>query len=1200
MPKSSYPNKIDSSVELPIVRNNVTEINAEVINSLRDAIIQIEKTLGINPHGVSSVSDRMSSSLDLSGEIRREALDKAGVLYGPVTNESVSRLAGIEESKLRLDFPTRLIQSEVSLLKAELESFILIIEEVSAKLSSHLNVLASSRHTSDNIHVNSIATAGANTATNGFDGGPLSDVLSDIYNGHIGFSGTVAQDNKSHSASQIYFDNANVTDVIVSTNLQGAVEDLADSKAESLKTSLFSTSSNGVVRQSKYFDVVNNIDGKLKLDYTYVSYSAGSLQSQVIYITTPVAPLYDISKFDMVELTSGENEEDDKKYIILDFEIISGLLYSVTILGGTKNNSAAASRIRILKNPYQYSNLNAYNTTVRPRYNRTNTPDIIISNPNAATIITKNISAEKINSFYAFIGLEVDSVKYNVPIYNSLRGSTNTLDEIILNINEYFSDNKIPVFAYKYRDVSCYEIALSHIIPSWIDSTVNRYLKIVTADSADASSQFGVSDILDEEIYGNYGNSILINGNKIDDNSSILTYLGSDLELEISTNNILFNVLNPISEGIKVGNLCYIEDNGLYRIKEVNDSSITLDDQGSLFSVDIADEKRVFIYKSTVSLEEFEFSEIVGTNGSIMLDIFMTESLEYGVHMRASIEGDLKTGSFNGILFDISKGYLIDESIKVSIDIAGSITTFDGLLTSDSVQLYSDGEYIIKSPGGSNFLKMKAIGEPPLSSNISVMVNGFSELPYNLIHLSRCLYSTSFGFVIGESNIGVPSVTDKRPSGTLNEVNISPSIIEKYISGPRSELRSDGVASGLEFSLSNIDSTSCLLTVGSGFYYNSGARYKFNGIENLPITHDGSNFYIVFDREGCLRVGSEILDPIGSGYISPFYGDRVVYLSYMIIESASSIKEIDLRKNISFIDKKINQIIVASESGAGHFTSVKKAVDYARYYKKFNVSESIPSILIKNGVYEIDETIILDFDIQISGSGPLTILKHSDTLLSTGTNEEILLNDYNSAMFLIGSDDTSTANQSSDLFYGVKIENLTCKYSDLFSTMSSSNFNSYFLITQGLATADDILSFKFNNIIFEGSSSMSESKSQTTPLDGERQIIPILIGVASDLIALPPSDFGSISVSNCTFRYMGSGWATLGAVISKAGTYNIRDCNIYGNTIKKASPNANAITSGDYIIFNISTNYTMSGYTFGSPVFLTLLNTSVVSNVLSE
>ena len=1202
MPKSSYPNKIDSSVELPIVRNNVTEINAEFINSLRDAIIQIEKTLGINPQGNSTVSERISSVIDQSGEIRKEAFDKAGVIYGPITNDVISKVAAIEESKLRLDFPTRLIQSEVTLLKTELENFINIIEEISAKLSSHINTLSESRHNTNNISVSTLSNTASDTSTSGFAGGSLTEALEDIYNKHILFSGSATQASNSHNASQVYFNNSSVSDLIQTTDVQTAIETLADQKTNSLKTNVFHTNANGIIRKAKYFDLINNVDGKLKLDFTSVSYSATTSQRQVITLITPTATLYEIEKFDILEISSGVSEEDDKQYLIVDFEVTTELL-SVTILGGTKNDSGVNSQIRILKNPYEYSNENAYNTVVRPRYNRTNTPDIIVAHPNSATIITQNIAVEKISTTKANIGLEIDGTSYDIPIYNPARGTTNTLDEIIFNFNEYCSDNKIPVFAYKYRDISCNEIAISHIIPTWLDSSVNRYIKATLASSNDASSEFGISNLIDVEIYGNYGNAVLINGNIISDNNSFITYSDSDLSLVIGGNTILFSVLNPIAEGIKIGNLCYVEGNGLYRVSLVLEDRIILDDQGDTFSSALSENDRVFIYKGTVSLEELEFSEIVGPDGSLILDIFMTENLEYGYNIRATIESSLINSSFYGIIKDISKNYLTSGTDIISISSSGLVTVNDGVSTSSGDQIYSSGEYIIRTPSGSSFYKLEALNGPLLTTSLSVNINGFDELPENLIHLSRCVYSTSFGFIIGDSSFGIPTLTDKRPSGTLNEVNVSSSLIEKYITGPRSELRDDGTLSGLDFYITGNTTTNCLLSINPGFYYNSGIRYKFDGIENLPVVHDGTSFYVAFDKNGCLKVGNEISDPIGSGMISPFYGDKVTYLAYMIVRTGGSIVEVDLRKNISFIDKKIDQIIVAKESGAGHFTDVKDAVNYARYYKMFNKSDYIPSILIKNGTYEINERIILDFDVEISGSGPSTVLVQGNDIVSSSFTEEMLSLNYLSAMFLIGSDNDALANQSLNINNGIRITNMKLKTSNDYDSATNSNFNFFILITQGIIDNEETKIFKFDNIVFEGSSSMLETDDNTSGLlNGVRQIIPIGFGLASDSPGISPTIYGNLMVESCIFRYVGSGWTTIGGIISKAGSYTIKDISIFGNIIKNASPANSRVSTGEYNIFDSSVNYSMSGFTYPtlSSVTLTMENISVAGNALAD
>ena len=67
--KSKYPNQIDTSAEVPVVRDGITEISSDFFNSLRSAIIQIEKTLGVNPQGAVglTVGDRISNALDASG-----------------------------------------------------------------------------------------------------------------------------------------------------------------------------------------------------------------------------------------------------------------------------------------------------------------------------------------------------------------------------------------------------------------------------------------------------------------------------------------------------------------------------------------------------------------------------------------------------------------------------------------------------------------------------------------------------------------------------------------------------------------------------------------------------------------------------------------------------------------------------------------------------------------------------------------------------------------------------------------------------------------------------------------------------------------------------------------------------------------------------------------------------------------------------
>lgn len=58
-----YPNGIDDSTTLPLVFDNITEVTADTVNRLRDAIVSVEQSLGINPQGTYTVTGGVSARL---------------------------------------------------------------------------------------------------------------------------------------------------------------------------------------------------------------------------------------------------------------------------------------------------------------------------------------------------------------------------------------------------------------------------------------------------------------------------------------------------------------------------------------------------------------------------------------------------------------------------------------------------------------------------------------------------------------------------------------------------------------------------------------------------------------------------------------------------------------------------------------------------------------------------------------------------------------------------------------------------------------------------------------------------------------------------------------------------------------------------------------------------------------------------------
>jgi hypothetical protein len=130
MGRSSYPEQLDTDLEIPRVDNNVTEIGGDSINALRDAVFGIQETLGISPQGnAPSLADRIASVIDSNGNIKSSALESAGLVSLPINNSHIGTNAGITESKLSLDFST-------SSLNSRLNSFLTDITALEASFNA--------------------------------------------------------------------------------------------------------------------------------------------------------------------------------------------------------------------------------------------------------------------------------------------------------------------------------------------------------------------------------------------------------------------------------------------------------------------------------------------------------------------------------------------------------------------------------------------------------------------------------------------------------------------------------------------------------------------------------------------------------------------------------------------------------------------------------------------------------------------------------------------------------------------------------------------------------------------------------------------------------------------------------------------------------------------------------------------------------
>ena len=402
--------------------------------------------------------------------------------------------------------------------------------------------------------------------------------------------------------------------------------------------------------------------------------------------------------------------------------------------------------------------------------------------------------------------------------------------------------------------------------------------------------------------------------------------------------------------------------------------------------------------RSCAPITELDFLE---PSSSILVDVFADDDLNIHYYKRADISGEIFDSNIYVIVTDISKGFIgLDSEYTLTVKNDGNafLTNNVTLDVGEEVFVGSTGLHKVFSENKMEFITISVLvpdeSSPVFGSGThSLTIIGQEELPPSVYTISRCTFSPEFGIVIddlsaGLGEIGAPSVIDKRKSGTVDDTIISESFIERYIWGPRNDLRSNGVVQGSlvsDFIETSAGSGIAQIDISPGIAVVNGSRFEYLGDIELPYDYSGgstNNFYVGINNHGCVVIGNEVDKTGGTDYVSPFSYETVLHLAYIDVDGSigSSGKIYDLRFFIDRIDYKLSkEIIVSHNQNYGHFTNLESAINYCRLYSKIYKDLSSPGIFIKEGTYEVDGVIKLDFDISIKGSGPNTIIKRSSS-----------------------------------------------------------------------------------------------------------------------------------------------------------------------------------------------------------------------------
>jgi len=515
----------------------------------------------------------------------------------------------------------------------------------------------------------------------------------------------------------------------------------------------------------------------------------------------------------------------------------------------------------------------------------------------------------------------------------------------------------------------------------------------------------------------------------------------------------------------------------------------------------------------------------VAIDGLLLIDTFMTDSGDINYVKRADMIGHLEDVGFQATVTDLSKGFITDGdefSLTIGADGMAFLQQSPAGPPGEEVFVGSTGKHKVFSEDKFNYVILDVVADnlPALAKTMSI--EGGSEIQDDVMHLSRIVYSTKFGFILGSTSEhpAIPVIVNKRTTGTVDDTIISENLLERYIQGPRNELRGSGIIRDLDIKeiTDNGDNKTCSIDVNPGVGVINGVRVEYLGINNLFFDYTNATlinipgiaehyiFYVAIDGKGCLLVAPEI--EVSGKWISPFFNQNVAHIARITISKdwVSEPGVRDLRLFVDHLDyKAIGNITVANDQRFGHFTDIEKAVVYARTFSKIFPNMVRPSIFIKEGEYEVSKHITIDFDVKISGSGPGTVIKRSESYPLTGTTMLYDNNWDHDAIFKLGFNGTV-----SDINIGVTLENLAFRG---VANQVAGRFGTVIKIVNNINIGNSSHAvFNLNNLRFIAH---EDYESGAGASDAGPNEFPIHIG------RLANGTYQNILINNCYFNGMG-------------------------------------------------------------------------------
>lgn len=962
---SDYPKKIDGSASLPLVRNNIVEAGADTINKIREAVINIERALGIEPQGAMlSLSDRISKSIDENGEIKNSAISKLNVISGPIVNSDVDQAAKISESKLDLDYSTQYLKSEIISLISEVSHLVLQISNIKSSLEVHIS--GSGAHKASSIDVDYIAvsnTSSSNlTASNNLQG-----FLSNFINSHVSFSGGATLSSKSHTSDQIYADTT-LIDGVEGENLQEVIESLANKDAGSYENIIHNYigshyPKSSVVGSRGATDEVSDRD--IKVSFNTYNGNSGEKGSEVFI---PDGDELSASLGDFILV-------DDQKYIISQINYSSGKSVSSIFADGFYPSRSQTIFTNFIYKKKDDSNEFGLNISRIRKTSGSPLEIFQIVNPYSATISAENTPRYGDMLLSNTLTIETDIQTYNISYSNK-----SNIFDLAVELNDFCISNGFPIL---FSQSKGFLIVSNLIIKS------SSYLKIV---SNGFEQLLGFSP--SENIFGKEKRNIVIGRKEYKGLKNIAT----DIPVRVSGSSIISLGEPFYSYGINTGtsfiinNLRYFVDsisgNNILYSGSLSDGNYTLtayDDSmyiGSVFG------------KRTVA-------NIVQHQGSIYYP-YLSQDRTLNIH--SVVDYNIPYSAQTALVsVEILNMFPENELIEGSIDYDSNTGLFfylEGL----KKRYFSSQKIIV---GSKNKVVIEILDASGLRSFLSSPYQ--SQIQVNSIYKNDFLILGSVNY---EANGNIRSLKSFSLGGYLDYSDLSSEYIETEGSYRR-KIHKNRVLDGISVLSKSVNSDKYEVEISSGTILVNG---KFVDIASQIVTSDllassNTKVYISCTFDGIVSISAagsncEFNLPISENI-------PLILLEYI----SSTLYSTNMSKyHVDYFNGTSDCIYVA-EDGSGHCSTLKDAIYLAKKYEEA-FDKKITSILFSSGIFKVqyydtsangdlslayDNGLLIDFPINIIGQGDSTVFD-----FDVGSPSESIRGNRAGYFHILGPDTTSS------------------------------------------------------------------------------------------------------------------------------------------------------------------------------------------------